>query len=75
MEGVLQIEKEIEKEKEKEKEIAVLKAMAQSLQQEVAVAKKISEPSASAVSQADASEPTAGAMEKPSTSDNDKIRK
>jgi len=74
MEGVLQIEKEIEKEKEKEKEIAALKAMVQSLQQEVAVAKKITKPSGSAVSQADAPEPTAETME-PSTSNNDKIRK
>jgi len=75
MEGVLQIEKEIEKEKEKEKEISALKAMVQSLQQEVAVAKKINEPSGSAVSQADAPEPTTGAMEQPSMSNNDKIRK
>jgi len=42
MEGVLQIEKE--KEKETEKEIAALKAMVESLQREIDVAKKVSEP-------------------------------
>jgi len=74
MEGVLQIEKEIEKEKEKDKEIVALKAMVQSLQREVSVAKKVPEIPGSAVSQADAPEPTAGAMEQP-TSNNNKIRK
>jgi len=75
MEGVLQIEKEIEKEKEKDKEIVALKAKVQSLQREVTVAKKVPEPLESAVSQTHAPEPTAGAMEQPSTSNNNKIRK
>jgi len=61
----LEIEKETEKKKEKDAEIAFLK---------IAAAKNIPEPSGSAVSQADAPEPTAGAMEQP-TSNNDKIRK
>jgi len=68
----LKIEKQIEK--EKDAEIASLKNMVKSLQRQLAAAKNISEPG-SAVSQADAPEPTAGAMEQPPMSNNDKIRK
>jgi len=71
----LEIEKEIEKEKEKDAEIASLKIVVQSLQRQLAAAKNIPEPPGSAVSQADGPEPIAGAMEQPSTSNNDKIRK
>jgi len=76
MEGVLQIEKEIEKEKQKEKEIAALKVMVESLQRQLTATKNLPElPETPAVSEADAPEPTAGAMEQPSTSHKDKIRK
>jgi len=71
----VEIEKEIEKEKKKDAEIASLKIVMQSLQRKLAAAKNIPEPPGSAVSQADAPEFTAGVMEQPSTSNNDKIRK
>jgi len=75
MEEEDEIEKELEKEKKKDAEIASLKILVQSLQQQLAAAKNIPEPSGSAVFQADAPEPTAGAMEQPPTSNDVKIRK
>jgi len=45
------------------------------LQQQLATAKNLPVPPESTVSEADAPEPTAGAMEQPSTSKKDKIRK
>jgi len=67
----IEIEKEIEKEKQKDAEIASLKIVVQ-----LAAAKNLPEPpGTSAMSEADASEPTAGVMEQPSTSNKDKIRK
>jgi len=74
MEEEKEIEKELEKEKKRDAEIASLKIVVKSLERQLAAAKNIPEPSGSAVSEADAPEPTAGAME-PSTSNNDKIRK
>jgi len=72
----IEIEKEIEKGKQKDAEIASLKIVVQSLQRQLAAAKNLPEPSGTpAVSEADAPEPTAGAMEQPSTSNKDKIRK